>query len=51
MPKMMDSRAELALSVVMAKWGKEAIAERNALRAENDALPIMCMCVCGVTIC
>lgn len=29
---------EQALSVVMAKWGKEAIAERNELLAENQRL-------------
>ena len=29
---------EQALSVVMAKWGKEAIAERNALQSEVEAL-------------
>lgn len=31
-------RAEKALSIVMAKWGKEAIAERNALQSEVKAL-------------
>ena len=30
--------AEQALSVVMSKWGTEAIAERNALLAENKRL-------------
>ncbi len=30
--------AEKALSIVMAKWGKEAIAERNALQSEVEAL-------------
>ena len=33
-----QQRAESALAVVMAKWGKEAIAERDALQKRLDEL-------------